>query len=64
MLRVAMGGIASKLFRLQFCRANVLFVENLTHERHAVQFLSVHKMEFHICLPSARRRELPPGRLN
>lgn len=43
MLRVAMGGIASKLCRLQFCRANVLFVVNLTHESHVVQFLSAHK---------------------
>ena len=52
MLRVALGGIASKLFRLQFCRANVLFVVNLTHECDAVQFLSAHK---------ARKFTLPSG---
>ena len=36
-----MGGIASKLFRLQFCRANVYFVLNLTHDTNGVQFSSV-----------------------
>jgi hypothetical protein len=41
-----MGGTASKLFRLQFCRANVLCVLNLTQESIIVQFSSVQRSEF------------------
>ena len=45
-MMLAMGGDRSKLFRLQFCRANVLCVENLTHDTNGVQDLSVHNEGF------------------
>ena len=38
-----MGGkTAQNYYRLQFCRANVLFVLNLTHDNDIVQFSTVH----------------------
>ena len=40
-MMLAMGGMAQNYFRLQFCRANVLCVLNLTHDTNGVQFLSV-----------------------
>jgi hypothetical protein len=40
MMRLYLGGTASKPFRQQFCRANVLFVSNLTQDTIGVQFSS------------------------
>jgi hypothetical protein len=53
MLRVAMGGIAQNYCRLQFCRANVLFVLNLTHDCNAVQFSSAHKAKIYNAVVAA-----------